>query len=161
MTPYIIQPNGNNANDLVTHIWYWGRFVANIAKTKPQQQQMILQFSLLISYKLHLFFKMSNNNLFKTCFGFEKYWFFSWKISNLKMTFLSKNPVWSENYYFCIGYHNVNLIKCLKTMKTYLWPPAEVGHICSTKWTSVIQILATFSFLWNLVNIWTRFYVVP
>ena len=93
MTPYIIQPNGNNANDLVTHIWYWGRFVANIAKTKPQQQQIILQFSLLISYKLHLFFKMSNNNLFKTYFGYEKYWFLGWNISNLKKTFLSKNPV--------------------------------------------------------------------
>ena len=54
---------------------------------------MFSQFFKLIFYKLHLFFKMSHNNLFKTSFPSEKYWFFGQKMNNLKISFLLKHPV--------------------------------------------------------------------
>ena len=91
LTSNITKPNRNNVFSILME-WLW-RCEANIAKTKPHHQHIISQFSLLIFYKLQLFFKMSHNNLFKTYFGSEKYWFFGWKVSNLKKSFLSKNPV--------------------------------------------------------------------
>ena len=80
-------------NDFAMHIKYLWRFVANIAKIKIQQEPMFSWFFKLIFYKLHLFFKMSHNNLFKTYFASEKYWFFGQKINNLKISFLLKHPV--------------------------------------------------------------------
>ena len=91
LTSNFTKPNRNNVFSI--HMEFLWICEANIAKTKPHQQQIISQFPLLIFYKLQSFFKMSHNNLFKTYFSLEKYWFLGWKISNLKRSFLSKNPV--------------------------------------------------------------------
>ena len=82
----------------------------------------------------HSFFKMSNTNLFKTCFLSKNYWFFGWKIYNLKMTFLSKNPVdpilvFSNGFSTSmrpveLGCYFVKLSKINKDIINLLDPPA-------------------------------------